>query len=193
MQEAGIECDFVSPRGGYTPLDPIGLQMFVKPIDWEYYKDEKFRAYLGNTKKSAEVVSTDYNIIYYAGGHGVVWDFPEDENLQKIAKEIYEAGGIVSSVCHGAVGLFNIKLSDGSLLIQGKTLTGFSNSEEIAAELADHMPYLTEDVLVSKGANYVKADKDFVSFAVSDGRLVTGQNPQSGGEVGEKVLAVLRG
>ena len=74
--------------------------------------------------------------------------------------------------------MFNITLSDGSLLIKDKTLTGFSNSEEIAAELADHMPYLTEDVLKSKGANYVKAEQDFTPFAVTDGRLVTGQNPQ---------------
>ncbi len=76
-------------------------------------------------------------------------------------------------------------------MIKGKTLTGFSNSEEIAAELADHMPYLTEDVLKSKGAHYVKADQDFVPFAVADGRLITGQNPQSGGDVAEKVLEIL--
>ncbi|MDC8099825.1 MULTISPECIES: type 1 glutamine amidotransferase domain-containing protein [Chryseobacterium] len=191
LLEKGYDIDFVSPRGGYTPLDPISLQMFVQPSEWKFYADEVFRQKLATTLKPEEINPEEYSVIYYTGGHGVVWDFPENETLQQIAQKIYENGGIVSSVCHGAVGLFNIKLSNGELLINGKTLTGFSNSEEIASELADHMPYLTEDVLKTKGAHYVKADQDFVSFAVSDGKLVTGQNPQSGGAVAEKVLEIL--
>lgn len=192
MEAAGIDCDFISPRGGYTPLDPVCLQMFVQPVDWQYYHDDKFRNLLANTKKPSEVNAADYDVIYYAGGHGVVWDFPDNKELQQLAREIYENGGIVSSVCHGAVGLFNITLSDGKHLIDGKKLTGFSNSEEIGAELADHMPYMTEDVLKSRGANYIQAEQDFTSFAVTDGRLVTGQNPQSGGAVGEQVLKALK-
>ncbi|REC50127.1 type 1 glutamine amidotransferase domain-containing protein [Chryseobacterium pennipullorum] len=191
LHEKGYEIDFVSPKGGYTPLDPISLQMFVQPVDWKYYSDDTFRDKLGNTLTPDMINPDDYSVIYYSGGHGVVWDFPDNKELQKTARTIYENGGIVSSVCHGAVGLFNISLSNGELLIKDKTLTGFSNSEEIAAELADHMPYLTEDVLKSKGAHYVKADQDFVPFAVADGRLVTGQNPQSGGAVAEKVLEIL--
>lgn len=191
LDEKGYEIDFVSPKGGYTPLDPISLQMFVQPVDWKYYADEAFRKKLGNTLQPQDINPNDYNVIYYTGGHGVVWDFPDNKELQEIACSIYEDGGIVSSVCHGAVGLFNIKLSNGEHLINGKTVTGFSNSEEIAAELADHMPYLTEDVLKSKGAHYVKADQDFTPFAVSDGRLVTGQNPQSGSAVADKVLEIL--
>ncbi|WP_172278641.1 type 1 glutamine amidotransferase domain-containing protein [Chryseobacterium sp. LAM-KRS1] len=191
LSQKGYEIDFVSPRGGYTPLDPVSLQMFVQPVDWKYYADQSFREKLANTLEPKDIHAEDYEVIYYSGGHGVVWDFPDNKELQDISRKIYENGGVVSSVCHGAVGLFNIRLSDGELLIKGKTLTGFSNSEEVAAELADHMPYLTEDVLKSKGANYVKADKDFISFAVADGRLVTGQNPQSGGAVGEKVLEIL--
>ena len=191
LYEKGYEIDFVSPKGGYTPLDPISLQMSVQPVDWKYYADTIFREKMANTLKPEEINPKEYDVIYYAGGHGVVWDFPDNNALQEIARSIYEDGGIVSSVCHGAVGLFNIKLSNGEHLINGKTVTGFSNSEEIAAELADHMPYLTEDVLKSKGAHYVKADQDFTPFAVSDGRLVTGQNPQSGSAVADKVLEIL--
>ena len=191
MVTAGKEVDFVSPRGGYTPLDPVSIQHFVQPVDWKYYADENFRNKLANTMKPEEVQASDYDVVYYAGGHGVVWDFPDDKGLQNIARSIYENNGVVSSVCHGAVGLFNVTLSDGSLLIKGKTVTGFSNSEEIAAELADHMPYLTEDVLKKQGANYVKAEQNFTPFAVTDGRLVTGQNPQSGGVVGNQVLEAL--
>ncbi|MFP3831668.1 type 1 glutamine amidotransferase domain-containing protein [Chryseobacterium sp. SIMBA_028] len=164
LNENGYEIDFVSPKGGYTPLDPISLQMFVQPVDWKYYADDIFREKLANTLKPEEINPKDYNVIYYAGGHGVVWDFPDNNELQEIARSIYEDGGIVSSVCHGAVGLFNIKLSNGEHLINGKTVTGFSNSEEIAAELADHMPYLTEDVLKSKGGTLCKSGSGFYSF-----------------------------
>ncbi|WP_312300499.1 type 1 glutamine amidotransferase domain-containing protein [Chryseobacterium sp.] len=191
LEEKGYEIDFVSPKGGYTPLDPVSLQMFVQPADWKYYADKTFRNKLGNTLGPKDINAKDYNVIYYTGGHGVIWDFPDNSELQEIARDIYENGGIVSSVCHGAVGLFNITLSNGESLIKGKTVTGFSNSEEIAAELADHVPFLTEDVLKSKGAHYVKADQDFIPFAVADGKLVTGQNPQSGAAVAEKVLEIL--
>lgn len=191
LADKGFEIDFVSPRGGYTPLDPVSLQMMVQPVDWKCYADKDFREQLANAMKPGDVKAEDYDVIYFAGGHGVVWDFPDNAELQEISRKIYENGGIVSSVCHGAVGLFNIKLSDGSLLINEKTLTGFSNQEEVAAELADHMPYLTEDELIRRGAKYVKGDQPFTSFAVADGRLVTGQNPQSGGAVAEKVLEVL--
>lgn len=191
LAKKDFEIDFVSPRGGYTPLDPVSLQEYVQPIDWEYYHDKTFREKLANTKKPSEINAADYDVIYFAGGHGVIWDFPDNQQLQEISRKIYENGGVVSSVCHGAVGLLNIKLPDGKLLIEGKKLTGFSNEEEIAAKLADHVPFLTEDELVKRGADYVKADEPFTPFAVADGRLVTGQNPQSGGKVAEKVLEVL--
>lgn len=138
-------------------MDPVSIQQFVQPVDWKYYADETFRNKLADTLKPEEVNASDYDVIYYAGGHGVVWDFPEDKGLQNIARTIYENQGIISSVCHGAVGLFNITLSDGSLLIKDKTVTGFSNSEEIAAELADHMPYLTEDVLKKQRCKLCKS------------------------------------
>ncbi|WP_306350189.1 type 1 glutamine amidotransferase domain-containing protein [Flavobacterium sp. '19STA2R22 D10 B1'] len=193
LANKGYEVDFVSPRGGYTPLDPVSLQTGVLPIDWKYYKDPVFRSKLANALTPKDINPKDYSVIYYSGGHGVIWDFPDDANLQKISAEIYENGGIVSSVCHGAVGLLNIKLSNGNLLIKDKKLTGFSNQEEIMAELADHVPFLTENELVKRGAKYQKANQPFTSFAVVDERLVTGQNPQSGGAVGEEVLKILEG
>ena len=100
------------------------------------------------------VSPTDYAAIYYAGGHGVVWDFPDNAELQAISRKIYEAGGIVSSVCHGAAGLLNIKLSDGTLLIKGKRVTGFSNAEEKLAELDKLVPFLTESEMVARERVY---------------------------------------
>lgn len=191
VEAAGYAVDLVSTAGGYTPIDPASLGEMALPIDWEYYQNHAFMNRLGTTLRPDQVKPDDYAALYFAGGHGVIWDFPDNEALQRISSRIYEAGGIVSSVCHGAVGLLNIKLSSGKNLIDGKQLTGFSNEEERLAKLDEHVPFLTEDELKKRGAVYHKADKPFTSFAVVDERLVTGQNPQSGAAVAEKVLAIM--
>lgn len=187
----GYEVDYVSPLGGYTPIDPHSLEDdMMTPLDWQYYQNHEFMNQLGNTKNIHEVNSDDYDVIYYTGGHGVIWDFPEDETLQKVAMDIYHHGGIVSSVCHGAAGILNLKEDDGSYLIADKTVTGFSNSEEKEVQLDKLVPYLTEDELVKRGAHYQKAD-NWEPFAVADGRIVTGQNPASGAAVAQKVMEIL--
>lgn len=190
VQAAGYQVDYVSPKGGYTPIDPHSLAM-AAPIDWEWYQKKEFMNRLGATLKPSEVKPNDYVAIYFTGGHGVIWDFPENQALQAISRTIYEQGGFVSSVCHGAVGLLNITLSDGSLLVKGKTVTGFSNQEEKLAELDRFVPFLTETELVSRGAMYKKADQPWAPFAVEDARLITGQNPASGGAVADLLLAAL--
>ncbi len=192
VEAAGYQIDYVSPKGGYTPIDPHSLAM-ADATDWEWYQNSDFMSRLGATLKPSQVNPNDYSVIYYAGGHGVVWDFPDNEELQAISRSIYENGGIVSSVCHGAVGLLNIKLSDGALLIKGKEVTGFSNAEEKLAELDKYVPYLTEDEMVKRGAVYKKAAEPWAPFAVADQRVVTGQNPASGGPVAELVLKELAG
>ncbi|NWL77718.1 type 1 glutamine amidotransferase domain-containing protein [Pseudomonas taiwanensis] len=192
VEAAGYQVDYVSPKGGYTPIDPHSLAM-AEAVDWEWYQDKDFMNRLGSTMKPSEVNPDDYAVIYYAGGHGVVWDFPDNEELQALSRRIYENGGIVSSVCHGAVGLLNIELSDGSLLIKGKEVTGFSNAEEKLAELDKYVPYLTEDEMVKRGAIYKKAAEPWMPFAVADQRVITGQNPASGAPVAELVLKALAG
>ncbi|MGH7798037.1 MAG: type 1 glutamine amidotransferase domain-containing protein [Candidatus Binatia bacterium] len=191
VEEAGYAVDFVSPEGGYTPIDPHSLAM-ADSTDWEWYQKKEFMNRLGATLKPSEVKPDDYIAIYYTGGHGVIWDFPDNDELQSISQQIYEKGGFVSSVCHGAVGLLNIKLSDGTLLVKGKQVTGFSNEEEKLAELDKFVPFLTETELVSRGAIYKKADQPWASFAIEDARLVTGQNPASGAAVAELLIAALR-
>ncbi len=192
IEAAGFEVDYASPKGGYTPIDPHSLAM-AEPIDWEWYQNKAFMNRLGATLKLSEVNAHDYAAIYFVGGHGVIWDFPDNENLQSLSRDIYENGGIVSSVCHGAVGLLNIKLSDGSYLIKNKKVTGFSNTEERLAELDKHVPYLTEDELKKRGAKYEKANEPWQAFAIEDVRLITGQNPASGGAVADLVIARLKG
>lgn len=188
MYAHGYEIDFVSPNGGYTPIDPHSLQEdFMTPLDWAYYQNHDFMALLGNTKRPEDIHPNDYEGIYYAGGHGVVWDFKDNVALQRLARQIHENGGIISSVCHGAVGLLNITDAQHNKLIDGVKVTGFSNSEERAVGLDAYVPFLTEDELKAAGAHYDKAE-DWSEYAVVDGSFVTGQNPQSGKAVADAIV-----
>ncbi|MFD2641644.1 type 1 glutamine amidotransferase domain-containing protein [Pseudomonas japonica] len=193
LQQAGYHVDYLSPAGGYVPIDPHSLSM-AQDIDWQWYNDKAFMNRLGNTLAPGQVRARDYRAIYYAGGHGVLWDFPDNPQLQGIARQIHENGGVVSSVCHGAVGLLNIKLSDNSLLLRDREVTGFSNIEEQLAELDKVVPFLTETELSARGGLYRKAEDPWQPFAIADqkeGRLITGQNPASGAAVGRLVVAAL--
>ncbi|AFZ48475.1 ThiJ/PfpI domain-containing protein [Cyanobacterium stanieri PCC 7202] len=190
VEEAGYEVDYVSPKGGYTPIDPHSLAM-AEEIDWQWYQDKEFMNRLGNTLKPSEINPDDYVAIYYAGGHGVMWDFPHNQELQVISKKIYEQGGYVSAVCHGSVGLLNTRLSDGDYLISGKKVTGFSNEEEKQIELDKVVPFLTEDALVEKGGIYQKASEPWGVFVVEDNRVITGQNPASSAGVADLLLDCL--
>ena len=191
MEKEGHKVDYVSPKGGFTPIDPHSLQQDqMTELDWQYYLNNDFLNKLGATLSADDINPEHYEAIYYTGGHGVMWDFPNDEKLNNIAIKIYERGGIVSAVCHGSVGLLNIKNEAGQHLIANKKVTGFANTEEIALGLDKIVPFLTEDELVNRGANYVKGE-DWAEFAVVDDRVVTGQNPSSGGAVAKEVLKLL--
>ena len=190
VEKAGYAVDYVSPNGGYVPVDPHSLQL-AADIDWQWYTDKAFMNRLGSTLRPGQAKAADYCAIYYTGGHGVVWDFPDNHELQALSRDIFERGGVVSAVCHGAAGLLNIKLSDHSLLVRGRQVTGFSNIEEKLAELDKVVPYLTENELVARGGIYCKAEEPWAAFAVADGRLVTGQNPASAQLVAQKVLQAI--
>jgi putative intracellular protease/amidase len=192
VEAAGYQVDYVSPSGGYTPIDPHSLAM-ADATDWEWYQNKPFMNRLGATLTPSQVNAADYGAIYYAGGHGVIWDFLDNPALQTLSQSIYESGGVVSSVCHGAIGLLNIKLANGDYLINGKKVTGFSNEEEQLAELDKLVPYLTETELKKRGALYQKAAEPWAAFALSDQRVATGQNPASGAAVAEEVLKLLAG
>ena len=190
VEKAGYEVDYLTPNGGYTPIDPHSLAL-AEPIDWAWYHNRDFMNRLGATRKPSEVNPDDYVAIYFVGGHGVMWDFPDNPDFQALSRRIYEAGGYVASVCHGVAGLLNITLSDGTLLIKDKQITGFSNEEERQAELDQYVPFMTEDEIVRRGARYVKAAQPWASFAVADQRVVTGQNPASGAAVADLLIQAL--
>lgn len=191
MESAGYEIDYVSPLGGYVSIDPHSLAD-SDSLDWEWYQKKEFMNRLGNTLNPAQINPDDYIAIYYAGGHGVMWDFPDNETLQSITRQIYENGGYVTSVCHGVVGLLNIALSDGNLLIKNKKVTGFSNEEEKQVELDEVVPFLTETELIARGAIFEKSIEPWAEFVLEDDRIITGQNPASSRKVADLLITSLQ-
>lgn len=189
LTRAGYAVDFVSPRGGEVPFDPGSLQE-PDDISRHFWEDEAIRARLRDTATPEVLAAEDYDGVFYAGGHGTMWDFPHSEALQRVTAAVYEAGGVVGAVCHGPAGLLNVNLSDGSALVAGREVSAFTTDEEKAVELDRVVPFLLDAALAERGARHTKA-APFQPHVVRDGRLVTGQNPPSAAGVGEAMRAVL--
>ncbi|MDA8744835.1 type 1 glutamine amidotransferase domain-containing protein [Rubripirellula amarantea] len=188
LHSAGYEIDFVSPQGGKAPVDAFDMD---DPINKKFWDDDVYRTKIENTKKPSEVNPHEYVAIHYAGGHGAMWDFADNAEIAEIAKTIYENNGVVSAVCHGPAGLVNIKLSDGTYLVDGKKVNGFTDEEEVKVGLEDVVPFMLEDKLIERGGKFEKS-APFTEHVAVDQRLVTGQNPQSAKEVGMATLQELQ-
>ncbi len=190
LTEAGYEVDFVSPKGGAAPMDPSSRDLNDE-VNKAFVEDETLMAALQNTHAPEAIDSSDYDAIFYAGGHGTMWDLPDADALAQLAVAIYETGGAIGAVCHGPAGLLNIKLSNGKHLVDGKRIASFTDDEEKAVGLDDVMPFLLESELKARGAIHSKAD-NFKPHVVVDGRLVTGQNPPSAKGASEALVEVLK-
>jgi putative intracellular protease/amidase len=188
FERAGLTVEYVSPKGGKAPM--TGLDR-TDLLNAAFLDNPAKMTQVEHTLQPAQVNPSDYAGIFYAGGHGTMWDFPDNPDLAQIAARIYEQGGIVSAVCHGPAGLVNIQLADGHYLVAGKVVAGFTNEEEAAVGLTDVVPFLLENKLTERGATVKKAANFQAQVAVSD-RLVTGQNPASAAGVAEQVVALLR-
>ena len=182
----------ISPLGGAVPLEPRSLQWPLADASVKNWlaKPEQM-AKLSVTERPEDIDPSMFDAIYFTGGHAVMWDFPDSGVLQRITRSIYEHGGLVSSVCHGYCGLLNTRLSDDSLLVAGRRLTGFSWREEVLAGVASRMPYNAEQEMQQRGAHYEKAWLPFMPHVVIDGRLVTGQNPMSAKRTAKQVVSLL--
>jgi putative intracellular protease/amidase len=192
FEQAGFDQTLVSPAGGKVPLEPRALKFpnYDKTAK-AWRADPAKMALLEDTLSPDQVDSADYDAIYFTGGHAVMYDFPDSQGLQRITREIYERGGVVSAVCHGYCGLLNTQLSDGSYLIAGKHMTGFAWREEELAKVDKLVPYNAEEESRKRGALYEKAKLPFISYTVVDGNLVTGQNPGSAKATAKKVVEAL--
>jgi len=194
FEAEGYEQRIVSPKGGTSPLEPRALKWPLLDASARAWLNDPARmALLSRTARPDEIDASRFDVIYFTGGHAVMWDFPDDAALQELARAIWERGGIVSSVCHGYCGLLNIRLSDGALLVAGKRVTGFAWTEEVVAGVARKVPYNAEKEMKQRGALYQKALLPFLPYAVEDGRLITGQNPFSAKATARKIVAILRG
>ena len=191
--ENGFHTTFASPRGGYVPLDPESLahEVLAEHGTAERYRDRAFMDRLLDTMPITDVEVDDFDAIYFTGGHGVMFDF-RGAQLGAVTARFWESGRVVSAVCHGPAGILNVPLSDGTPLIRGRRVTGFSWPEEQAAQRADAVPFRLEDELTALGATYSRADALFEPYVVVDGRLITGQNPASALPVAQAVVAALR-
>jgi putative intracellular protease/amidase len=189
LSRAGFAIDFVSPKGGKAPADPDGLDL-KDPLNAAFWNDAALRGAVENTKKPSQVRAEDYAAIFYAGGHGTLWDFPDNQELAKLAAQLYERGGVVGAVCHGPAALVNVQLSNGQYLVAGKDVSAFTNDEERAVELDKVIPFFLADRLVERGARHIPAPLWQPKVVVSE-RLVTGQNPASATGVGEAMVKLL--
>lgn len=188
----GYEQKIMSPNGGKSPLEPKSLKWPILDASSKaWLADSQRMDMLDRTLSPEQVNPAEFDAIYYTGGHGVMWDFLDNPGLQKVTREIYEKGGVVSSVCHGFCGLLNVKLSNGQYLVNGKRLTGFAWVEEVVAGVAKKVPYNAEEEIRKRGAMYEKNFLPFTPRVVTDGRLVTGQNPSSATRTAEAVVTVL--
>ncbi|MEM4985865.1 type 1 glutamine amidotransferase domain-containing protein [Collimonas sp. H4R21] len=189
--DAGAKLTLASPKGGQPPLDPKSDEPDAQTEATERFrKDTAAQAALASTIKLSAAQASDFDAVFYPGGHGPLWDLAEDKDSIALIETMYAAGKPVSAVCHAPGVLRHARGADGAPLVKGKKVTGFSDSEEAAVQLTDIVPFLVEAELKRLGGNYSKL-ADWQSYAVADGNLVTGQNPASSVAVAQQVLKLL--
>lgn len=179
LKDAGIEITLASPQGGQPPIDPKSDDLASQTAATQRFKqDRAAQTALANTFKLSEVSDATFDAVFYPGGHGPLWDLAEDKDSIALIETMYAAGKPVVAVCHAPC-VFRLTKAPGGLpLVQGKNVTGFSNSEEEAVGLTQVVPFLVEEMLKKNGGHYSKAD-DWQPYVVNDGHLITGQNPAS--------------
>lgn len=187
----GAEITIASPKGGQAPIDPKSNDPeFQTEATRRYFADAATQEKLSHTVLLSKVNQKDYDAVYYPGGHGPMWDLSADKNSARLIESFIKNQKPVVLVCHAPAALKNVKAANGEPFIKGKKVSAFTNSEETAVQLEKVVPFLLEDMLKSKGADYQKG-ADWHPFAVQDGLLFTGQNPQSSLLVAEKLMTYL--
>lgn len=192
-KKAGYEITIASPKGGTIPIDPESLKPLVlDKVTKMYYQDSTFMEELNSSKPLEEVENETFDLVYLAGGHGTMYDFPDDSTIQKIVREHFENDKKVAAICHGVGGLLNVKLSNGGYLIKNKKITGFNWFEESIAGRKKEVPFNLEAGLKERESDYTKAFIPMTSKVVVDGNLITGQNPFSSKKMAKVVMEELK-
>jgi putative intracellular protease/amidase len=186
FSQAGVAVEYASLLGGTPPEDGYDDK---DPAQVAFRQSASFRR-MGNSRPLSQVDVLDYDAIFFPGGLGPMVDIANNPQIQRAIERAWQGGKIVAAVCHGPAALLGVKLEDGTPLVQGRRLTGFSNAEELGYAQAD-VPFLLEDALRAEGAVYSAADV-WQEKVVVDGRLMTGQNPASGGALAKAIVGALR-
>ena len=188
---AGVEIVLVSPKGGQPPLDPKSNEpSFQTDLTHRWDGDSVAKARLASTARLDSFKSDDFDTVFYPGGHGPMWDLAEDQHSIALLESFVAAGKPIALVCHAPGALRHVKRPDGKPLVQGRKVTGFTNSEEEAVGLTHVVPFLVEDELKAKGGIFSKT-QDWGVHVVTDGLLITGQNPASSGPGAKALLEVM--
>ena len=188
LLDAGANITLASPKGGRPPIDPKSDEPDFQTAATERFKsDSDAQAVLANTSKLSDIKPEDYDAVMYPGGHGLLWDLANDQDSIAIIEAMVAANKPVASVCHAPAVLLKAKAPNGEPLVKGKKVAGFTNSEEDAVQSTQVVPLLVEDELIRLGGEYSKVD-DWQSYAITDGKLITGQNPASSEAVAKAIL-----
>lgn len=192
FKDAGAEIVLASPKGGQPPLDPKSNEpSFQTDLTHRFEADAAAKAQLASTVRLDSVKQEDYDTVFYPGGHGPMWDIAEDQNSIKLIEAFVAAGKPVALVCHAPGALRHVKTPEGKPLVEDKTVTGFTNGEEEEVGLTKVVPFLVEDELLNLGATFSKV-KNWGVYTVTDGPLITGQNPASSGPAAKVLLEMLK-
>jgi len=191
FKSAGLEVHFASPSGGFAPMDPKSFDLGDRK-NRAFWEDLDAVEGVMNTRELGRLDMDAYAAVFFAGGHGTMFDFPEDIAVQQAIEATYAQGGVVGAVCHGPAALVNARDPSGGWLVEGREVAAFTNEEEAAVNLTEAMPFLLESKLRERGARIVEAP-DFQKKVAVDGRLVTGQNPASATGAAEAIVRLVRG
>ena len=191
--DAGAQVTLATPKGGQAPIDPTStLADFQTSATERFDNDSNAKAEVANTVKLDSINESDFDGVFYPGGHGPLWDLTDNIDSISLIESFLNADKAVATVCHASAALLNVKDASGDFAIQGKAVTGFANTEEDAVQLTNVVPFLLEDELINRGGEYQKAE-DWHVFVVQDGLIITGQNPASSALAAEKLLVQLAG
>ena len=192
LLDKGATITIATPKGGAAPIDPSSDSPDAATEDTDRYnKDADAKERIANTKVLANINPNDFDAVFYPGGHGPLWDLANDETSIALIEKFNSQQKPIAFVCHAPAALKSVKNTDGSPLVKGKKVTGFTNTEEAAVQLTDIVPFLVEDMLTENGGIYSKKE-DWAAYAIQDGNLITGQNPASSALVAEKLIQSLQ-
>ena len=191
LKDAGAAITLASPKGGQPPLDPKSdLPESLTELTKRFRKDKAAQAELANTKKLSDVSADDFDAVFYPGGHGPMWDMPDNKISIALIEAFVKADKPIGAVCHAPAAIVNVRGKDGEYLVKSKHVTGFTNAEEEAVGLTAVVPFLLEDRLKERGGLYSKS-ADWAPYVQVDGKLVTGQNPASSRPAAQELLKLL--